>query len=584
MLKKIYKPFSNNKEFILLENKDLFKKILKIYYEKNKEFKKSEAWINAGRFNINILLWSNWSWKSTIIQDINRKNLDKTIIDDFFILSKLKNNENNIFKNIWNSQDDILIKIIEINNTNKDILNILASNIGKKIENINLDWKFKSNRDLKWTNLDEKNCYELLKNYEKWIDKKLDKKFLDWIKLKVFILILNTLIKLSYKILDKHKKYIDNYQFYIMKDKVDENEYLEIKECRKDLRVHIKENIKLFNFIDENITFLIKKNNWLFSDIKNNYKKEEEFSLEKIFSKTLDKLLNTKSTAVNLNENELLNIELNSTIIDHSFNEIVINSNLINEWEYDYKKIHIEYKNYLSYFNIIKYFLKNIEIFGDDQSNIKNLSSWEKMILFRFGSLYQKIIERKNEQQSDFIILIDEPDLHLHMEWQKKYIKTLFNIFWRLDQSIKIHFIIATHSPFIVSDLPKECIIKLEDWKINPEIKQTFWANFINIIDDSFYFDKKNLIWSFAESVIKGLEEHNKVLNLLSIFEIKKEEDFNKKKDDVNSVLDKIGLNEIQDYKTFEKEKKEMSYIKNIIWNDFIKNNLNNIEPNETIK
>jgi predicted ATP-dependent endonuclease of OLD family len=54
-----------------------------------------------------------------------------------------------------------------------------------------------------------------------------------------------------------------------------------------------------------------------------------------------------------------------------------------------------------------------------------------------------------------------------------------------------MHFIIATHSPFIISDLPKENIIKLvkNDWKTKTKemTEGTFWANYIDIIRNGFF-------------------------------------------------------------------------------------------------
>lgn len=44
------------------------------------------------------------------------------------------------------------------------------------------------------------------------------------------------------------------------------------------------------------------------------------------------------------------------------------------------------------------------------------------------------------------MILIDEPELSLHVAWQKKFIDDLFNII----KNKKINVIIATHSPYII--------------------------------------------------------------------------------------------------------------------------------------
>lgn len=60
------------------------------------------------------------------------------------------------------------------------------------------------------------------------------------------------------------------------------------------------------------------------------------------------------------------------------------------------------------------------------------------------------------------LICIDEPEVCLHPEWQEKYIELLFNTF---RDYRGCHFIIATHSPQIVAQIPKgNCyVMSMED-------------------------------------------------------------------------------------------------------------------------
>ncbi|MEK3977899.1 AAA family ATPase [Psychrobacillus sp. FSL K6-2836] len=73
-------------------------------------------------------------------------------------------------------------------------------------------------------------------------------------------------------------------------------------------------------------------------------------------------------------------------------------------------------------------------------------SSGEKQLLYSFLSIYSKI-----EQNS--LIIIDEPEISLHPNWQMKYLKLLEKLFSNFTSS---QFLIATHSHFMVSDLKKE--------------------------------------------------------------------------------------------------------------------------------
>ncbi len=64
------------------------------------------------------------------------------------------------------------------------------------------------------------------------------------------------------------------------------------------------------------------------------------------------------------------------------------------------------------------------------------------------------------------IVLIDEIDTHLHIKWQKTILRTLHDIF------PKIQFIVTTHSPFVIQSVSKTNIflLKLEDENIITEL------------------------------------------------------------------------------------------------------------------
>lgn len=55
--------------------------------------------------------------------------------------------------------------------------------------------------------------------------------------------------------------------------------------------------------------------------------------------------------------------------------------------------------------------------------------------------------------EDNSVIVIDEPEISLHPSWQYKYIHLLDTL---LEDRTGCHVIIATHSHFLVSDLPLE--------------------------------------------------------------------------------------------------------------------------------
>ena len=130
--------------------------------------------------------------------------------------------------------------------------------------------------------------------------------------------------------------------------------------------------------------------------------------------------------------------------------------------------------------------------------DIFHLSHGERFYFLLFFILIFECFEKK----TDLIIYLDEPDLSLHPQWQKNLIKKIIEIF--SIYSYKIHIIITSHSPFILSDLPKENIIFLEKGKqVYPfdDGKQTFGANIHTLLSHGFFM-KDGLMGEFAKSKI----------------------------------------------------------------------------------
>jgi len=202
-----------------------------------------------------------------------------------------------------------------------------------------------------------------------------------------------------------------------------------------------------------------------------------------------------------------------------------------------------------------KFFKSTLVFTNQYDSNNKsffNLSSWEKMLFVRFINIYKEIEEQhKKNNKKDFLVLIDEPDLHLHLDRQRQYIQKLIDVFSSLSSDINLHFILATHSPFIISDVPKENVILLRSGKDEDEDEkdkeQTFWANYIDLIRNWFFFKNKNLMWSFAEAVVWNIAQQ------------RREEITNSKKIDDDDIEE----------------------IENMIWDGFLKDHLLYFRPKE---
>jgi predicted ATP-binding protein involved in virulence len=86
-----------------------------------------------------------------------------------------------------------------------------------------------------------------------------------------------------------------------------------------------------------------------------------------------------------------------------------------------------------------------------------SLSAGEESLISYFSRLYSVLNDIKNKNA---LMLIDEGDLYFHPEWQRDYIFYLLEF---LNSDLLppsgIQIIVTTHSPFILSDLPRENII-----------------------------------------------------------------------------------------------------------------------------
>lgn len=136
-----------------------------------------------------------------------------------------------------------------------------------------------------------------------------------------------------------------------------------------------------------------------------------------------------------------------------------------------------------------------------------NLSSGEYARWSMFAKIYYQLIEIKNRLKystENLIILFDEADMLLHPEWQQNFVEHIIAFMKMMFPNIQTQIIIATHSPIMLSDIPKQNTILIEK---NPETgkidtidgSETFAANIFSLYQDSFFI-KNTGIGSFAKS------------------------------------------------------------------------------------
>lgn len=90
------------------------------------------------------------------------------------------------------------------------------------------------------------------------------------------------------------------------------------------------------------------------------------------------------------------------------------------------------------------------------------VSSGQKAYINVFASIAHEL-KKYQKNKSNILIVIDEGDLYLHPQWQMDFFDKLNIIISTLSAAgSKIQLILTSHSPFILSDLPKQNIAMLE--------------------------------------------------------------------------------------------------------------------------
>ncbi len=108
----------------------------------------------------------------------------------------------------------------------------------------------------------------------------------------------------------------------------------------------------------------------------------------------------------------------------------------------------------------------NIVFTNEEQCPFQNLSDGFRCMVSLVADITRRIITmnphlgRNALLETEGVVLIDEIDLHLHPEWQRRVVDDLKKVF------PKLQFIATTHSPFIIQSLQPGELIDLEQCDI----------------------------------------------------------------------------------------------------------------------
>lgn len=135
----------------------------------------------------------------------------------------------------------------------------------------------------------------------------------------------------------------------------------------------------------------------------------------------------------------------------------------------------------------------------DVNDTFEKLSSGEKQqvysihtIMYHLRNVSSVTEESGIIKYSKVNILLDEIELYFHPEMQRHFISRLIKGIEQLKKHFKnnintINILVATHSPFILTDIPSINILRLKDGKTEFVKQQTFGANIHELLIDNFF-------------------------------------------------------------------------------------------------
>ena len=138
----------------------------------------------------------------------------------------------------------------------------------------------------------------------------------------------------------------------------------------------------------------------------------------------------------------------------------------------------------------------------DEDTNIdfETLSSGEKQQIYSISSVLYHLDNlnsakedklNKNRIQYEHVnVILEEIELYYHPELQQQFVKFLIDGLNQMTlENIKsIHVQIVTHSPYVLSDIPRTNVLALKKDKEEPVVGlRTFGANIHDMLKDSFF-------------------------------------------------------------------------------------------------
>lgn len=234
-----------------------------------------------------------------------------------------------------------------------------------------------------------------------------------------------------------------------------------------------------------------------------------------------------------------ISLKINSTLgFIFNYDNIIKHASLTGTFTFsNYEKgLKSKYKKRYSVKDIIKrmppsFFQSKIMLKKDDTNSempFSHLSSGERQFIFTttaaiYHILNLRTIDESRPKYRGINVVFDEVELCFHPEYQRTFIFKLLRLIKAVDipSDCSLNIILVTHSPFILSDIPKDHVLYLKDGSVfhNNHVSclvNPFAANVCDILKNDFFLNN-GFMGAYAQKRIGAL------VSFLSDFENERE-------------------------------------------------------------
>ena len=169
---------------------------------------------------------------------------------------------------------------------------------------------------------------------------------------------------------------------------------------------------------------------------------------------------------------------------------------------------------------------------GDDEKDretLSQMSSGERQLMHSISYIIYHLKNLQSVTDGDYRIryhnvcmVFDEAELYYHPEFQRKFLTRLMEVLsWcHINTNIirGINILIATHSPFVLSDVPLSNTLYLDNGKVEYKEKETFCGNIHEMLGENFFLE-----YSIGDVARKNVEDFIMLYNARNDKETEKE-------------------------------------------------------------